>query len=129
MDMQPPPSTANDIRRKAADKAIALLAASGAKYHVKFDDGTEFKSANYDDAPVKGKHKRIHKPGELHAIYMPVIQDLKPGDVGVINIPAGMQIRHIQSAVLGTTNRMWGAGAVITERSADKTQLTVLRVE
>ena len=129
MDMQPPPSTANDIRRKAADKAIALLNASGAKYYVQFADGTEFKSEGFDVAPVGRKYKRIHKPGELQAIYMPAIQDLKPGDVGVIDIPAHIPIRHIQSAVLGATNRMWGASSAITERNADKTQLTVLRVE
>lgn len=99
------------IQKQAAEKAIALLNASGAQYKVIFTDGTE-----YGDLEIvtQKKHKRrVRIPyGTLQGLYKERVHETNVG--GVIQIPIadatalGGNAASLRSAATAYASNVWG---------------------
>lgn len=113
----------NEMQLKALGNMLKGLKVLGCSFIVIDSEGTRHE---YGDAIGK-KHKSKNPHGELRKYYMPLIQDMNPGDA--VEIPAGeYSIDQIQSGVTSTLSKIWGNGSYITSRDSNKNTIEVLRV-
>lgn len=104
------------IQKQAAEKAIALLNASGAQYKVIFADGTEYG----DLEVVQKKRTRVVRLayGSLHHLYRDKVDACEVG--GVIQIPLdelpplGAEPKSLRSAVTAYASSKWGNNSYIS---------------
>lgn len=117
-----------NVKEITLNKALTLLRAVGAQYIVKTEDGTEHVHGDLKLAPSepeKLKRKRRVPVGTYHAIYNPLVKDMKVGDEVLVPFN-GYNPEHIQSAVTAHLSHVWGKGTYATHMAADGLQ--VLRV-
>lgn len=115
------------VQIQAAEKAIALLKASGAQYKVIFDDGTE-----YGDLEVVTPKKRIRRTphGVLTSMYKDPINTAEVGDV--IQFPvadvAAIDIapETLRSAATAYASMTWGNGSYTS--TITDTHVEILRI-
>lgn len=98
------------IQKQAAEKAIALLTASGAQYKVIFADGTEYG----DLEVVNKKHKRkVTLPyGTLQNLYKSRVEETEIGGVIQLQIAdavaLGSNANSLRSAATAYASSKWG---------------------
>ena len=108
---------ATTIQKQAAEKAIALLNASGAQFKVIFADGTE-----YGDLEVvtQKKHKRkVTLPyGTLQSLYKPYVDEMQVGGVAQLPIAEavalGASANALRSAATAYASTKWGNNTYIS---------------
>lgn len=114
------------ITVKTTEQAIRLLQACKAEFKIILPTGEEFGTL---EVVKKAEHKRTQRypRGFLHDLYLPVLEPLPPGEVGVVLCPDAVDPTHMQSAICGWCSNRWGAG---TYRSCVNGQsVEVLRIE
>lgn len=127
----------NEVTQKAITKACNLLKAAGASYHIVAANGTKYSHGTVAASPAPEKKKRLGKRarvwakegrtyGDLAKHVKPVLDSLKPGDVG--KVPYGTFNKNtLCNSVSANAIWMWGSGSVITARHSDGVE--VLRVK
>lgn len=108
------------IKTMAVEKAVRLLQAGGASFHIKTEDG-EWGN------PIKAKSKRNLKYpwGSLTRHFTPYIQNVKVGDV--VSVPQGeFDLDSIRASLCGHLSDTWGNGSYMVNKT--KTHLEVLRL-
>ena len=111
-----------NIKQKTFERALKMLDASGAKYHVVFDD------ASYG-APIQKARKRLpskYKHGSLKEHMYSDISVLQPGEVAEISI-GEFDKASIQSSATAISNKLFGAGNYTTHINGNVLEL--LRIE
>lgn len=97
------------IKEQAIHKAILLLKAGGAHYHIISDDGVEY------GAPPKKKITRIHGKGPSNKEHIVgELRDMQVGDVRVIAPQPGDTAQRLQSNVAAHAGQKWGNGSYMT---------------
>ena len=109
------------IHQIAIEKAIRMLSASGATYHIKSTDkewGAPIKA-------VKLKRNAKYGYGALTNHFAPFIKDIKVGDVALV--PFGeFDKESIRGALCGHLSHHWGNGSYMIHRTP--TAIEVLRL-
>lgn len=112
------------VQETALQRAIGFLKASQAQYRIVLDDGREIVS---DGFPKDEPRIKRHSPGTLSKLYMPVMQDMQPGDIGEIRIPGGEDAGNLQAAVGAHAGDRWGSGNYLTQLDRAKGVVYVVR--
>ena len=104
------------IQKQAAEKAIALLNASGAQYKVIFSDGTEYGEL---EAVQKKRTRNVTIPyGTLQPLYKPYIDEMQVGSVIQLSIAEaealGGTATSLRSAASAYASKLWGNGTYIS---------------
>ena len=113
-----------DIKKDAINKAIRLLDAVKAKYKIITEDGEEFGELEVMVKPKYSLRRRVF----AETGYIEKIKPMAVGDVVTLSPPDGSTCEQMRSAVCGTLNRMYGAGACMTTINKVTNQVEVLRV-
>ena len=113
-----------DIKTEAINKALRLLDAAKTKYKVITEDGQEFGEL---EVAKKPKYK-LRRNVFVKTGYMEKIKTMDVGDVVVLTPPEGSTCEQMRSAVCGTLNRVYGAGACMTTINKQKDQIEILRL-
>lgn len=113
-----------DIKTEAINKAIRLLDAAKAQYKIITEDGQEFGEL---EVMVRVKHSARHRVF-AETGYIEKIKPMVIGDVVVLSPPEGSTCEQMRSAVCGTLNRMYGAGACMTTINKVTNQVEILRI-
>lgn len=111
------------IKQEAVNRAIKLLDAVEAKYHITFD-GVEYGKA------LESERKR--KPSELpigtySAIYREALSGIEANEIRIINIPNGIPIKNFMSSLSAHIIQTYGAKSCIYKR--DGNRIEVMRIE
>ena len=114
------------------ERSLAALKATGAKFIIVMPDGTTHSQGDLKLAePEKGKPKRKrgaeHPIGAISAYYLPLIQNMQPGQL--VEVPYDkfrpeVLVSGISSRAVG----MWGKNSAVTARNPEKKVIEVLRV-
>lgn len=109
-----------DIKEQALRKALALLDASGAQYHVSFE-GKEF-----GQQLGKTGRTRVRSKYALNALrdyVMPFLNRLQaPGDVEVIG-PGEFDIEAVRGSISSYAKQRFGSGGYMTTVRDNKIQI------
>ena len=109
-----------DIKEQAFTKAIALLNASGAQYHIKFGD------KQYGEKIGVAGHTRVRRKypiNQLRDYVMPVLERLKKsGDVEEI-YSAQFDKESVRSSLSSYAQKRFGSGGYMTTIVDDKIQI------
>lgn len=109
-----------DLRTKAVEKAIAMLDAAGASYHVKFND---VEWGEPIDKKPKSK-KRLYVG--LTDYVRQYIQDIKVGELKEIPATESFPRRAIQACATTLMSHTYGNGTYMTTQNDSK--VDVLRL-
>jgi hypothetical protein len=119
------------VQVQAAEQAIKFLNASGAKYKVILEDGTE-----YGDLQVVPPKKKITRErsrteyGSLTPIYKDTIDKASVGDVIIFSFAEldakGIPRASLRSASLAYASKTWGNGTYTSYSTPE--HLEILRV-
>jgi hypothetical protein len=109
-------------------KALAVVAASGAQYRIIMPDGTHYGTLPYEQPkPERTKRKLRHPYGALKAYYLPYVKDLQPG--GFAEVPWGSFLPGpLTSAISAYFCHSIGNGKVITSINRGKKCIEVARI-
>jgi hypothetical protein len=109
------------IQNIAIEKAIRLLEAGGATYHIKTAD----KEWGAPIQAVKLKRNAKYGYGALTNHFAPYLKDIKAGDVALI--PYGdFEMESIRGALCGHLSHNWGNGSYMIHKTP--TNIEVLRL-
>ena len=109
-----------------------LTKLEGARFKIVLPDGSEF-THNLEEAPPPKEAKRregytfTYPRGTLHAIYQPLIQNLKLGELVEIAPPEGIDVDHLRAAAAGWASKNWGTGCHTSEVSERTGHITFMR--
>lgn len=124
-----------DILRKATESQLTFLRNSGASFKVVLKDGEVIlHDPNGVIEPLSSERKSKRGPprnkdvalGEPSRYVAPFIKDLQPGQSA--DIPCKYHYETIRSVVCNNARRLFGTGNYMTEFNADRTVITILRV-
>ena len=111
------------LQAVAVRKALRILDAAGAVYAVQHEGETYGTLAVKEPPTYAARYPR----GATRAHYLPLIQDMKPGDS--VEIPFGpFDPTILSSNLAATVCRDWGAGSFVTRRNSAKSVIELLRV-
>ena len=100
------------IQNIAIEKAIRLLSASGATYHVKTADqewGAPIKA-------VTSKRTRKYPYGSLTNHFAPFLKDVKVGELALV--PYGkFDMESVRGALCGHLSHRWGNGSYLIHKT------------
>lgn len=109
-----------DIKEQALTKAIALLNASGAQYHISFGD------KEYGQQIGKTGRTRVRSKypiNQLRNYVLPVLELLKsPGDVEEID-SADFDKEAVRSSLSSYAQKRFGSGGYMTTIRGDRIQI------
>ena len=109
------------IQTLAIEKALRLLQASGASYHVIHDD----KEWGEAIKPKRVKKESLYPRGALTAHVVKYVKDIKPNQTA--KIPAGeYNIDSVRSTTTGYLSYTWGNGSYMIHK--EPTYIEVLRL-
>ena len=112
-----------EIKQEAVKRAIRLLNAVEAQYHI-FFDGVEHGAA----LELDRKRKRSELPmGTFSAIYKEALNGIEVNEVRVINIPSEMPIKNFMSSLSAYIIKAYGSKSCIYTR--DGNHIEVMRIE
>lgn len=117
------------IQTIALQRALRMLDAAGARYHVIDADG-----AVYGEPLIpRGKQgPRVKSPlkrpyGAVRNSFRSIIDTMELGDVR--EVPADAYgVETVQAGILAYATERWGAKAAITKRATDRRAIEVMRV-
>lgn len=115
------------VQQVALDRALKLLAASGAQYAVIGFDGAKY--GGLEVAQPKAKKTKVftHAHGEFRDYFLPFIGSMRPGDS--INVPFGKyQPEELRGPLSSWCSTNWGSGNTITSVNRKGGYVEVLRV-
>lgn len=113
------------IQLTAVLKAVKMLEAAGAKFHVVLDD-------HVFGAPVRiSKSGRVHthRRGELRDLYVDRLRELQPGHSLRFVCPENYTVEAVRASMCSWASLNWGNGSYISEISHDPEVVEILRVE
>lgn len=113
------------VKLVAIERAIKLLNAAGAQFHIKCE-GMEFGAAIVPPKPPRQKRMVVNKG--IGAFVKSAIGDMQIGDTRVVASDI-YSLDHLQSCCASFCGALWGKGNYVTQRNPDKHGITVLRVE
>lgn len=118
-----------EIQKRAALRAIQLLAAAGCKYKVICPDGDEFGELEVVQPKQRLRKRNPDLPyGTLSAHVRVYLEKLPPNEAVVI--PVGtFDPESLRSTATAWMTTNWGKGAYMTSVSEDRTKLEVLRID
>jgi hypothetical protein len=115
------------VNQIALDRALKLLAASGAQYAVIGLDGVKYGTLDVVEPKPAKKKVFTHAHGEFRDYFMPFIGGMKPGDS--VKIPPGKyQLEELRGPLSSWCSTHWGAGNTITSIDRKANLIEVLRV-
>jgi hypothetical protein len=123
-----------DIIQKTANDAARLLNAVRAQYIIVLPTGEQIiqgdlKLHTPDAVPQRKKRAQSRNPlGFLRKYLMPYLKPMQVGDVVVIPVPNGANMKEIQGSAASISNIIWGKGNYKTMRNAETGNLEVLRM-
>lgn len=107
------------VKKEALNRAIKLLEAAGAEYHIRYE------SEEYG-SPINNKSARYHKNPGVTDYVRAHLPEMLQGDV--TTIPLGpYPVNSLQGCICALLSSRYGAGKCITSRTKDG--IEVLRVE
>lgn len=109
----------------AIERAIALLNAAKAKYKIILPDGTEYGELVVAKARTKRNSKHPH--GMMSAYFQPLIKDMQPGEVLVVDASIYGPV-DLRATMSGWCAARWGKGNVITSINHENNTVEVMRV-
>lgn len=120
----------NELQKLALAKAFTMLKGAGAKYIIVLPDGTEHVLGDLKLAPpepeVKPRIRKLRVPvGTYKDIYVPILQDLQPGDIACVPYN-GLDRKGMQAACTAWCSKKWGNSSFISHRTDDS--LEIMRV-
>ena len=116
---------------KTINEALNKLTVTGCAFKVVMPNGEvgEHDPNNWLNPQKEVKRVRKDRPyGSLVSYYKPLIENMKVGDVVVIDW-ASYGRQDLQSAVTAWCCQHWGNGSVTTVTHPDNTELEVLRLK
>lgn len=118
-----------EIQKKAALRALQLLAAAGCKYKVICPDGEEFGELEVLQPKQRQRKRNPDLPyGTLSTHVRAYLEKLPPNEVVVI--PVGtFDPESLRSTATAWMTTHWGKGAYMTSVSEDRARLEVLRID
>ena len=124
------------IQATALAKAIGLLKISGVPYAVidhdenlHTTDGYVFHKIPEPKVKVPGDRKFTVPSGSYSRVYIPLVKDMKSGDVVTIAIPdPTWQVGWFQASLGSWANTHWGAGTYMTESDQEARTITIARI-
>jgi hypothetical protein len=120
-----------DIIIKTAKDAARLLNAIRAEYIIVLPTGETITQGNLVLATMEERKQRAasrHPHGFLNKHILPYLKDMQVGDVAVIPVPNGANMKEIQGSGASIASKLWGNGNYKTMRNDNKNQLEVLRM-
>ena len=111
-----------EIKHRTIEKAITMLEAAGAKYHILFD-GDEFG----EEIEMPKRSDSFYPYGSLSAYIKPHIINMKPGDVAVIEV-GEFDISRIRSTTCSIACQLWGTESYTSMKSSDGKSIQILRL-
>lgn len=117
--------TISKTEQIAIDRAITLLRSLKAQYKIILPDGTEYGELTVAKAKAKRTFKHPH--GMMSAYFQPLVKDMKPGDVLVIDASIYGPV-DLRATLSGWCSARWGKGNVITSINHETNSVEVLRV-
>ena len=110
-----------EIQKLAVEKALRILRASGASFHVKLDDQEWGEAIATKRAKKESKYPR----GALAAHIAKYAKDIQPN--GTVKIPVGeFDIESVRSSTTGYLSAKWGNGSYMIHK--EPTYVEVLRL-
>ena len=113
------------IHTIAIQKAIKLLHAAGAQYHIKRDDQEFGKAIGVIKTKTYPTHRKV---GDLAAIFKPHVVNLQAGQSAIIPCHP-YTAEEVRTSLCAYASKNWGAGSYITSVSHEPEQIEILRVE
>lgn len=99
------------IEKVTFDRAIKMLDALGAKYHIQYND-------QIMGQPLTVKRDRKYEHGSISSHVKPYLENLNVGDV--IQIPVGpFDLDTIQASASRIACSLFGTSSCITHRNGD----------
>lgn len=115
-----------NIIDNAIQRAVKQLTNMGCTLKVVRADGTVVA----DTLPkTQEKKKRAWKGIEKACGYKAKLENIQPGEVVTIAVPPGLGVKNLQASMTSFMAGRFGNGSYISERNADGTAVTILRVE
>ena len=111
------------IRIKAIEEAVKFLQASGAKFHVVYEDKV------YGEPVYKKIARKLKYPmGTIRKYIKPSLEHIAPGGSAIID--AGQfDLELIQSNVGSWCSANWGKKKFMTAQNKENRTVEVLRIE
>lgn len=108
------------VKEKAVERAIAMLTAAGAEYHIKMDN------FEWGQPLVKVKPKKKVERNGIAEYARGCIRGMEKGECRTIYLEQYSK-SQLQSALAATALNMWGKGNFVTARVENAVE--ILRVE
>lgn len=114
-----------NVVAKAAQQAIALLTALKADFKIILPTGEEYGNLEVV-RPKERTRVQMNKRGSLSAVYLPIIESMKVGDVMTVPVPEHLVAEHVRGAMAAYVSKNWGVGSAKT--CINENAVEILRV-
>lgn len=99
------------IKEQTIQRAVAMLLAAGAKFHIVCEDGTAIGSPI---VPERIRKQRTISGPSNKALIAEFFEGFNPGDVRVMKPQAGDTAPRLQTNICSAAGGKWGSGSVTT---------------
>jgi hypothetical protein len=110
-----------NVQEVAAAKALMILKAAGARFHIKMSDGIE-----YGEPIVEGKPRKKVGPSILHH-YQEPIERMEVGDVVQLAYPADIDRVRFKTNAQSYARNKFGPDSCVVGKT--DTHVEILRVQ
>ena len=114
------------IKDIAFDRALRMLAATGAKYAVVYNGETHGTLELAPPPKVRRRGPGLYPRGVTRAHFLPHLGELQPGESAKIPY-ADFNVPILQSNITAYCSATWGAKSTMVKRFDDKGEIHVFR--
>lgn len=116
----------NDVKTAAVERAIKILQAAKARYHIVLETGEQF--GEPINPPKPKKTKRYRAGPENAAIIKAAFDSMEIGDVCVLEPQEGDTAKRLRNNCISYAGNRWGSGTSIEAIVTPDNKVEILRV-